>query len=460
MLKCSSSLDRACWSKRRCDTLQKASITPPRVTVEDPMETSESYFERKHQELELFCASLEDPLSVGICRSVEDVVKSKFQLAAALRAEHERRAWKATETSWSHANWHHGGPFKFTYDYQRADLDVTGPCFYELDPNCTCETSYAASGMAAMSACLVALGRVMGPAELIVLPRSYGETIELVENYLGRIQIVRAEGNLADAPVPSGRPRILLLDSAGSSGAMETVLRITSKPADILLFDTTCFASTSSRIRRVLQWARKLAIPVAMVRSHTKLDSLGAEYGRLGSVVFVDWDNACERGSRLQGRRLATEARNAIRLLGSAAVPAHFPPYVGSPLYRTLSRKRVAGMLRNCRRAARIIQSELADRSMEVSNHGLYLTLRGPLQFDEAVARKTAAAMSEDLSRQGVPIRHAGSFGFDFAATEWFQDSDNGEYSVRVAIPDIPTALCEQLSRAVANWWSERHGRP
>ncbi len=54
-------------------------------------------------------------------------------------------------------------------------------------------------------------------------------------------------------------------------------------------------------------------------------------------------------------------------------MPAHFPPYVGSPLYRTLSRKRVAGMLRNCRRAAGLIQLELTDRSMQVANHGLYL---------------------------------------------------------------------------------------
>jgi len=64
-----------------------------------------------------------------------------------------------------------------------------------------------------------------------------------------------------------------------------------------------------------------------MVRSHNKLDSLGAEYGRLGSASFVHRASAAP-GPKLDD--LLSETRNAIRLFGGAALRAHFPPYIGA----------------------------------------------------------------------------------------------------------------------------------
>jgi len=133
-----------------------------------------------------------------------------------------------------------------------------------------------------------------------------------------------------------------LLDSSVSNDAFEGVLRSDGSTLDLLIFDTTCFAGRSGRIRRVLGWARSCGLPVVMVRSHTKLDSLGAEYGRLGSAAFVTWSG---EGHSID-ERLAEEARNAVRLLGGAALPAHFPPYVGTAAYWTLTKRRVAAILR------------------------------------------------------------------------------------------------------------------
>jgi hypothetical protein len=75
------------------------------------------------------------------------------------------------------------GPFAFSYDYQRADLEVRGPSFYELGGELTQQTVYTASGIAAISALLFACARVIGPAQILVLPGSYGETLELIEGY-------------------------------------------------------------------------------------------------------------------------------------------------------------------------------------------------------------------------------------------------------------------------------------
>ena len=188
-----------------------------------------------------------------------------------------------------------------------------------------------------------------------------------------------------------------------------------------------------------------------MVRSHNKLDSLGAEYGRLGSVSFVN----PAKGALPKLDRLLSETRNAIRLFGGAALPAHFPPFIGAPAYRSLTNRRMAAILQNGRRATRYFRSALKSLIRELHfAHGLYVTLSSTGSLDEQAARWASAKMSEDLGRAGFPIRHAGSFGFDFAATEWFRDISTDGYSVRIAVPDLPTAQWDDLTRAIADWWA------
>ena len=424
------------------------------------METIEAYLERKHREIGLLNDCLKNPANLPRPRSVEEVIKAKFQLTAMLRAEHALHDWNATETAWSASASPRSGPFVFSYDYQRADLSVIGPSFYELAQGCISETIYSASGMAAISTLLLAFAPVFGRSDILVLPGSYGETLELIERFVPNLRLVNLRLPLSDAFARGGAPQILLLDSCVSAAAFEAALRHDASVLDLLVFDTTCFAGRSGRIRRVLRWAQRCKLPVVMVRSHNKLDSLGAEYGRLGSAVFVRWreQDAEANGSMIE--RLAAETRDAVRLLGGAALPAHFPPYVASDAYWALTKRRVAAILRNGRHAGRILARELASLAAELHfTHGLYITLRTGHPLDEAGARQAAEAMSRDLSRKGYPIRHAGSFGFDFAATEWIRDTITGHYRVRVAVPDLPTDLWNGLAAAIAEWWKSNQRR-
>jgi hypothetical protein len=160
-----------------------------------------------------------------------------------------------------------------------------------------------------------------------------------------------------------------------------------------------------------------------LVRSHTKLDSLGLE-GRLGSAVFVDCEKHVATANQERLEELATEMRNAVRLFGGAALPAHFPPYVGTEAYRALTDKRAAAILRNSRRTARNFASALPNSTAELHFvHGLYVTLAPKRMLDEKQTKQIAADLCGDLSKAGLPLRHAGSFGFDFGAAEWFKDT-------------------------------------
>jgi hypothetical protein len=420
------------------------------------METLEAYLDRKHQELTLLNGFLSGPLALRRPISVVEVIEQKFHFAAALKAEHALHDWAFTETAWAHSHRLRAGPFEFSYDYQRADLEVRGPSFYQFDGSAAAnETIYTSSGMAAISALLLGVARLISEADILVLPGSYGETLELIESHVRQLHLIQLKSSPGEVASRAGRLRILLFDSCAPAAAFEATLHCARPRLDLVIFDTTCFSSGSGRIRRVLSWARRWEIPIVLVRSHTKLDSLGLEYGRLGSAVFVGCENRAATPKQIRPDELAKEMRNAVRLFGGAALPAHFPPYVGTTAYRALTDKRVAAILRNSRRTARYFASALEGSAAELHfAHGLYVTLAPKRTLDEKQTKQVAADLCGDLSKAGLPLRHAGSFGFDFGAAEWFRDTSRNRYVVRMAVPDLPTPLWDQVARAVVQWWS------
>jgi hypothetical protein len=136
------------------------------------------------------------------------------------------------------------------------------------------------------------------------------------------------------------------------------------------------------------------------------------------------------------------------------------PPYVGAPAYRTLTDKRVAVMLRNNRRTTRHFSATLAGLYVELHFvHGLYVTLAPARTLDEQQAREVVAELCADLGREGLPLRHAGSFGFDFGAAEWSMDKVRDRYVVRIAVADLPTSLWDEVIAAVAAWWKAHERR-
>ncbi|MBR0829543.1 hypothetical protein JQ596_28810 [Bradyrhizobium manausense] len=424
------------------------------------METLSAYLDRKHEELKLLNGCLGSALALRKPVAVTEVIEQKFRLAAALKAEHALHDWALTETAWAHSGRLRAGPFEFSYDYQRADLDVRGPSFYEFEEAAATETIYTSSGMAAISALLLGSARVIPKADILVLPGSYGETIELIESLARHLRLVRLEQSPSDVAARANHRRILLLDSCAPAAAFEATLRCDAPELDLVIFDTTCLSIGSGRIRRVLNWTRRARIPIVLVRSHTKLDSLGLEYGRLGSAAFAAPHRRVNMGPQLRDG-LVEEMRRAVRLLGGAALPAHFPPYVGTKAYRDLTDRRGAAILRNGRRTARYFASALPRSSAELHfAHGLYVTLAPKRPVDESQARQIAADLSGDLGKAGLLLRHAGSFGFDFGAAEWFHDTTCDRYLVRIAVPDLPTPLWDEIATAVAYWWSLHEQAP
>ena len=61
----------------------------------------------------------------------------------------------------------------------------------------------------------------------------------------------------------------------------------------------------------------------------------------------------------------------------------------------------------------------------------MLLTLVPKRALDEQQTKQMAADLCGDLRKAGLPLRHAGSFGFDFGAVEWFRDTARNRNVVR-----------------------------
>jgi len=417
------------------------------------METYRDYFDRKREELALIASGLGRP-KWPEPRTIEAVIETKFRLAAELKAKQALEAWGMTETNWQEAQPLQSGPFRFSYRYQRADLAIAGPFPYGsngLGGATIHGPIYTCSGMAAISALLLALGAGDGAA-LMFPPGAYKETLEFAASYAG-VQVACPSSLRQNKPGQTGAA-VLWLD-APPFGAKADELGPRLREADLVVFDTTTFAAGSGRIGRFLRWARRARVPAVLVRSHTKLDTLGIEYGRLGSATFVTFPEVPLR-KLARCRRLVREMRDAVRLLGSAALPAHFCPFVGSPRYRELSSRRTASMLRNGRFLTNGLVAAFGAPSIRRYSHGLFVGLVPQRTWSDADATAEAGRMAAFLRRLGIPVRHAGSFGFDFLAIDGFFDTGADRNVLRLAFADFPTELCARLADGITSLWADR----
>jgi len=419
------------------------------------METLESYLTRKRQEISLLSSCLASPPRPPSLASVAAVIEHKFRLAAAIKAERCLQNWAMTETARLPAQRPKTGSFEFSYGYQRADLRVRGPAIYPAVGPPTwrifAETIYTNSGMGAMAAVLTALSRLMDAAELVVPKDCYSETRELIASFGPRFRVIPAEALHMHQPSTHGTTRIALLDSSVRDRPSRS-MRNSLDGVDLVIFDTTCFWRSSGRIEQVVRWTQHLNLPLVLVRSHSKLDCLGVEYARLGSVVITTPQSA----PMTWMSHLATLTNDSVRLFGAASTPSSFPPFAHAPQFQRCSVMRIAATMRNTRRMVRLLSTELDGAHLSAFQHGLYLTLAPERELNVLSSRELARALTQEIASSNLPVSHAGSFGFDFVAIEWFADPWSRRNVIRVAGSDIPSSISDEIARRIAHFWKRR----
>jgi len=79
-----------------------------------------------------------------------------------------------------------------------------------------------------------------------------------------------------------------------------------------------------------------------------------------------------------------------------------------------------------------------------------------PAPRSAAAVWRAANELCCSLARQNLPVKHAGSFGFDFTALDVFTDPLSERPVLRIVPGDLPPETIDQIVDAITESWAPR----
>jgi hypothetical protein len=437
------------------------------------METNEEYLARKNKEVAYLNSRLRDPFPLPAKISLDRIIPLKFKLRARQIAELCTSDDELTETNiteHSDLNYH---AYHLHYSYQRFDLSVRGQPIYSPGIHAalgsgeiTSGTSYFASGMSAISSVLLALNRALSsPMHILAFKDTYFETQHVIQTMTPQLRLSTATGGSElqreqEEHLRQNDRISLLLDSFIADDASLALKRLELGSFDLILFDTTCYELSSPRISEVINACVLCHVPLVMLRSHVKLDSLGIEYGRLGSAVFVVASKAAPARLELF-RRLVLLCQDTTRILGCAPVPQHLIPYFNEEVFHELNRQRLLVVAKNNQRAAARMRTALIANPIHVVtyHHQMFFTLELNREASRDFIISKVKELQTYAAQRGFPVRHATSFAFDFIVVNEFVDLNRNSQVIRIAVSDLPAEIIDGFCDTVISYLTKDDGR-
>lgn len=427
------------------------------------MESDKAYLERKQQETEWICKRMGTGISVPLppIQNGTGAYQLKQQLRAAFLATLQQKYPYLNETNLFHQDAHMElGDYRLSYTYQRFDLAIAGPSPYPCleDTGNHSFTLYLGSGMSSILVFGMAVNRIQSCAwRLTGQADTYFETQLLFRGLTPNITPVWCSSreefaeNITLPDTTTGH--ILWLDSISAQ-----VFPLPGDYAlyniDLLCYDTSCTLPDADEIQQVVSLSRQLKIPLVLLRSHTKLDFLGTEYARLGSLVLFVPEECPEERIHLCHILQALMA-DVARLTGSYCHPLALAFRLDDN-GRALNRMRVNRIRENHRLLFALLRQEALE--IQTYDHGLFITLHGlPPVFTKEPQHLTAMVLS--FREKGILLRQGASFGLDITTVCVYEDPYTGKTVLRMALTDEPESAVHAIAaalRSVFPAWQQR----
>ena len=340
------------------------------------------------------------------------------------------------------------GPYEFIYGYQRINLNHLDP--YEAQPYLRLRLNrqkdhayftFTSCGQAALSISILTAMKLCGARVLHRTAELYYETHEFLTDF----------GIETEKLSSTSRGDVLLLDSSTLESGVEPAW---ARFACVII-DTTCwslgFGGLDALVHRLLAGGAD----VILARSHIKLDCLGTEWSRLGSILFIT-NRPQERVGRF--RQLFVKRSNPF---GARGEIRQVYPFLKSKAFHTLNERWVAGLKTSNKAIASGLVRAWQQRwehtpgsrlaSVQRFPHDLFMWVSvfeaDPKQLDVRCLRLVAA-----LEKAGLPAKHIASYPWDFFSLTTFIKSEQGSSPVPIGVFRIsaPAASPSERSRAIA----------
>lgn len=403
------------------------------------------YFLRKNKEISFLSKAVDGNCLENICYiSVEEIVQEKMRIKSKMLSNFFDKNWKMSESNWLErenycldSDFIGSSDMQLSYNYQRFDLKMEGSAnncqSYDstsLPPHRS-KVLFVSSGMSSISVMFSALHKTLYKqrSSLVISQDSYFETIKYVERYCPGISRISLDNNILL------RNNVLYLDSISVRNHFFYLRSHDFSELMLVLIDSTCYENDSVMIKKILCKCIRENVVCIMLRSHIKLDCLGLEYARLGSITFII-PPLLTRIKIDVCKSLIIQTSDLIAKTGTIFSPHAIFPLNNSEEFKILNKERV-NLIRknNCYAAKQVLLKSDAKFNIQRYHHGLFFTIETNTQSPSELS-KQVNAYRERLNLRGIYAKIAPSFGFDFISLTNYIDMMSKRPVIRVATSD------------------------
>jgi len=357
------------------------------------------------------------------------------------------RVGSIAETSLSGQSHHKLGADSVQFSYQRHDLRLQQRnwlrfLYFTSSVETTADGLLFSCGMSALAAALAVIHK-RGFHSMQFSSEPYFESWLLTQRFFPQITLEQTQAEF------SNTSDVVVLDTAS---AVWPVFPKKRGALQLIVIDTSCVAPDSPLVERWICSARRLDVPLLLVRSHVKLDAFGIEPGRLGSVLVV-------AKSELATTEYMAELRQARSGFGSTFSALSLYPWLGSPDFAELTNSRVTQIRRTTSALAHDLSTRIEARDsigIRPTEHRIFLLVEtGLLHETPAVGSQQGGSptLSESIAtraqNEGLLVCHAPSFGLDVVTVTDFVNIHDNRHYLRVSGADLPAWMVPTLADVI-----------
>ena len=398
--------------------------------MEKVLNNYEEYIKRKKDELSLFNASVKTE-EIDKIETIKKIINQKLKGQASLKSKFLEETYNCQNTSRNSQKFEFN-EFKFEYEYQRYDIEIEVKKymdkFYKTNLS---DYSYVFTncGMSALFATIYALKQLS--FKIYYKSNIYVETERLIDDYIQKDELSNNEKSA------------LLIDTVSFIHINKLLEDINLSSYDLFIIDTTLYLPEEMKI--VLDKLRLMNKPIILIKSHTKMDTLGSEWATLGSICMIDAESTFNA-------RLFKEIRIILSFIGGFAYQNSIPLFWFDDSYKEVSRKRNVVIKQNTIYLYDKLKSKYQNIKIIKPDHNMFILIE-PNKFIDYKKLECDIHSYTNNSKLKDIICYADSFGLDIFGFSGYYENMSAETEViRISPSDYPNEICDLIFDDFSNW--------
>lgn len=315
----------------------------------------------------------------------------------------------------------------FRYSYARFDSyinysDFLADFYYINNKKYKTKLFFTNSGMSAITSLLMALKQICKEYQFLFPDKDvYFETYDFYNKYI--------KENTC------GERTIVYIDTIAKLFDADKYLNFLNVSNDIfaIIIDTTCFMP--SNLKKFISSILEKNIFCILIRSHTKLDMLGAELSSLGSLLYLI-PNDIGDNEFVIIKKIIAESYYVLGKFGSLCLPENFPEIIFDKSFKKINEQRIKRIEKNNYSLFTYLKDSINRGRVILPVHKKFVLyiIDNNVSFkdqNEIIEKKIKKLVNNDCQ-----LYPACSFGFDYIALDSYYDINEKNYVIRISMND------------------------